>query len=65
MSIKKDFILLFKPYYLFNILLSLSYLVAKKMPFVCNILFPSSSPQCELDSVSTELSNYRTKKCGT
>jgi len=65
MSIKKDFILLFKPYYLFNILLSLSYLAAKKMPFVCNILFPSSSPQCELDSVSMKVSNYRTKKCGT
>jgi len=35
------------------------------MPFVCNILFPASSPQCELDSVSTKVSNYRKKKCGT
>jgi hypothetical protein len=60
MSFKKDFILLFKPYYLVNILLSLSYLAAKKIPFICNILFSSTSSQCELDSVSTEVSNYRT-----
>lgn len=72
MSIKNDFILLCKPYYLVNILLSLSYLAAKKVPFVCNILFPSSSPQCELDSRESEILFFllivvviRTKKAGS
>jgi hypothetical protein len=52
MSFKDDLILLLKPYYFVNILLSVSYLAAKKLPFVCNILFPTASPQCELDTVS-------------
>jgi hypothetical protein len=58
MSFKKDLILLLKPYYLVNILLSLSYVAAKKIPILCNILFPSASPQCELDSVSKEVPKY-------
>jgi hypothetical protein len=58
MSFKKDLILLLKPYYVVNILLSLSYLAAKKMPFLCNILFPTASSQCELDSVSKKIPNY-------
>jgi hypothetical protein len=58
MSFKKDLVLLLKPYYVVNILLSFSYLAAKKMPFLCNILFPSASAQCELDSVSKKLPDY-------
>jgi hypothetical protein len=52
MSLKDDLILLLKPYYLFNVLMSLSYLAAKKLPFVCSLVFPTASPQCELDTVS-------------
>lgn len=52
MAFKDDLILLLKPYYFVNILLSLSYLAAKKLPFVCNIVFPTAILQCELDSVS-------------
>jgi len=52
MSFKKDFILLLKPYYFVNILLSASFIGAKKLPFLCSILFPTASPQCELDTVS-------------
>lgn len=52
MSLKRDLILLLKPYYFVNIILSLSYLAAKKLPIFCNVIFPSSAPQCELDTVS-------------
>lgn len=64
--------LLLKPYYLVNIILSLSYIVAKKFPFLCGILFPNSHPQCELDSRESEILFFlvivvmiRTKKAGS
>ena len=50
MSFKKDLRLLLKPYYWVNILLSVSYIIAKKFPFVCTYILPTS--ECELDSVS-------------
>ncbi|KDR21125.1 Thioredoxin-related transmembrane protein 2-like protein, partial [Zootermopsis nevadensis] len=72
MSLKDDLILLLKPYYFVNILLSLSYLAAKKLPFVCSILFPTASPQCELDTRESEILFFllivvviRTKKAGS
>lgn len=49
MSFKEDLILLRKPYYLVNILLSLSYLISKRIPVVCHIL---GQEECELDGVS-------------
>lgn len=51
MSFKEDLTLLPKPYYLVNILLSLSYLISKRIPIVCHIL---GQEECELDSVSFE-----------
>ena len=55
MSFKKDLKLLLKPYYYVNIILSVSYVVAKKLPFVCTFMFPHSEAQCELDSVICKL----------
>lgn len=52
MTLKRDFRLLLKPYYVINVIMSIGYVVAKKTPMVCNFLFPSSRPLCELDSVS-------------
>lgn len=52
MKISKDLRLLLKPYYYINIILSLSYIVAKKLPVLCSSLFPSSETVCEFDSVS-------------
>ncbi|XP_049840612.1 thioredoxin-related transmembrane protein 2 homolog [Schistocerca gregaria] len=72
MSFKKDLILLLKPYYSINILLSLSYILCKKVPFVCGILFPGSYPQCELDTRESEILFFllivvmmKTKKSGS
>lgn len=50
MSIKHDLIQLCKPYYLFNILISLSYILLKRIPGVCNYVF--STDNCEFDGVS-------------
>lgn len=50
MPLKKDLRLLLKPYYFINILLSLSYIVSKRVPFVCNYVFAQA--ECELDGVS-------------
>lgn len=55
MGFKKDLILLTKPYYWVNILLSLSYLIAKKGPGICSFLFPGKENECELDSRETEI----------
>lgn len=50
MPFKKDLRLLLKPYYLINILLSVSYIVSKRVPIVCNYVFAQA--ECELDGVS-------------
>ncbi|KAL1124557.1 hypothetical protein AAG570_001181 [Ranatra chinensis] len=72
MAFKKDLRLLFKPYYLINIILSLGYIVAKKTPGICSLLFPKSDPLCELDSRETEILFFlvivimiRTRKTGS
>ncbi|KAJ4445446.1 hypothetical protein ANN_07251 [Periplaneta americana] len=50
----------------------LSYLAAKKLPIFCNVIFPSSAPQCELDTRESEILFFllivvmiRTKKAGS
>lgn len=75
MAFQKDFILLLKPYYWLNILLSLSYLIAKKTPYLCSRLFHVSKEtgECaELDSRETEILFFlvivimiRTRKTGS
>lgn len=58
MSFKKDLKLLAKPYYWINILLSLTYIVAKKAPALCSHLHPYLFPHaesCEFDSRETEI----------
>ena len=75
MSIKKDLVLLLKPYYWVNILLSLSYLLAKRTPYICTHLFShkeSKGEECELDSRETEILFFlvivvmiRTRKTGS
>lgn len=72
MSFKKDLVLLTKPYYWVNILLSLSYLLAKRAPYMCKYLFPTEDGECELDSRETEILFFlvivimiRTRKTGS
>ncbi len=58
MTFKKDLKLLIKPYYWINILLSLTYVAAKKTPLLCNHLHAYLFPQeeiCEFDSRETEI----------
>ncbi|GAB0092174.1 Thioredoxin-related transmembrane protein 2 homolog [Sergentomyia squamirostris] len=71
MTLKKDLVLLLKPYYWVNILLSVSYIVAKRAPYVCTILFDQAD-QCELDGRETEILFFllivvmiRTRKAGS
>lgn len=58
MTFKQDLRLLIKPYYWVNILLSLTYIAAKKTPILCNNLHPYLFPSeetCEFDSRETEI----------
>ncbi|KAK0166647.1 hypothetical protein PV327_004139 [Microctonus hyperodae] len=70
MSFKKDLQLLFRPYYLINIFLSLSYLVSKRTPFICQYVF--AEVECELNGRETEILFFlmivimmRTRKAGS
>lgn len=70
MSFKKDLILLLKPYYWFNILLSLSYIIAKRTQIICTSIF--SVGDCELNGRETEILFFlvivvmiRTRKTGS
>ncbi|KOX75636.1 Thioredoxin-related transmembrane protein 2 like protein [Melipona quadrifasciata] len=70
MPLKKDLRLLLKPYYFINILLSLSYIVSKRVPIVCNYVFAQA--ECELDGRETEILFFlmivimiRTRKTGS
>uniref|UniRef100_U5EX52 Putative thioredoxin-like protein n=1 Tax=Corethrella appendiculata TaxID=1370023 RepID=U5EX52_9DIPT len=74
MSFKNDLILLMKPYYWVNILMGLSYLIAKRAPFVCNLLWKHlfQQDECELDGRETEILFFllvivmiRTRKTGS
>uniref|UniRef100_A0A182J410 Thioredoxin domain-containing protein n=1 Tax=Anopheles atroparvus TaxID=41427 RepID=A0A182J410_ANOAO len=75
MSFKKDLLLLLKPYYWVNILMSISYIVAKRAPFICNYLWTylfGQEDQCELDGRETEILFFliivvmvRTRKTGS
>lgn len=58
MTFQQDLRLLIKPYYWVNILLSLTYIAAKKTPILCDILHPYLFPHeetCEFDSRETEI----------
>ncbi|XP_055380989.1 thioredoxin-related transmembrane protein 2 homolog [Condylostylus longicornis] len=56
MTLKKDLKLLVKPYYWINILLSLSYVIAKRTPILCNYVFyHKNEERCELDGRETEI----------
>lgn len=70
MSIKKDLRLLIKPYYLINLFLSLSYIIGKKITWVCLNIF--AKKDCELDGKETEILFFlmivimiRTRKAGS
>ncbi|KYN37688.1 Thioredoxin-related transmembrane protein 2 like protein [Trachymyrmex septentrionalis] len=70
MSFKKDLRLLVKPYYLINILLSVSYIIAKRLPVVCNYIFAQDG--CEFDGRETQILFFlitvvmiRTRKTGS
>ncbi|CAD7088640.1 unnamed protein product [Hermetia illucens] len=73
MSFKKDLKLLIKPYYWVNILLSFSYIIAKRTPLLCNYLFNlKAEERCELDGRETEILFFlvivimiRTRKTGS
>lgn len=73
MAIKKDLLLLTKPYYWVNILLSLSFIIAKRAPYVCSRLLPiDKDGECELDSRETSILFFliivimmRTRKTGS
>lgn len=56
MSFKKDLRLLAKPYYLINIFLSISYILSKRIPVICNYIFAQND--CELDGVSVQQSIF-------
>lgn len=58
MSFKKDLRLVIKPYYWINIILSLTYIIAKKTPILCDYLHPYIFPHeevCEFDGRETEI----------
>ncbi|XP_072394886.1 thioredoxin-related transmembrane protein 2 homolog [Diabrotica undecimpunctata] len=70
MSFKQDLKQVLKPYYIFNILLSLSYVALKRTPGVCNYLFVTSG--CEFEGRETEILFFliiviaiRTRKAGS
>ncbi|XP_018561692.1 thioredoxin-related transmembrane protein 2 homolog [Anoplophora glabripennis] len=70
MSFKQDLKQLLKPYYIFNILLSLSYVFLKRMPGLCNYIFASDT--CEFEGRETEILFFliiviamRTRKTGS
>ncbi|XP_076254023.1 thioredoxin-related transmembrane protein 2 homolog isoform X2 [Rhynchophorus ferrugineus] len=70
MSLKSDLVQLLKPYYLVNIILSLSYVTLKRIPGVCNYLF--STDNCEFEGRETEILFFliivvmmRTRKAGS
>ncbi|XP_022127371.1 thioredoxin-related transmembrane protein 2 homolog [Pieris rapae] len=70
MAFKTDLKQLLKPYYWLNIILSLSYVIAKRTYLTCEFLFPNAD--CELDSRETEILFFliivvmlRTRKAGS
>ncbi|KAL4714806.1 hypothetical protein ACJJTC_002665 [Scirpophaga incertulas] len=70
MSFSSDLKQLLKPYYWFNIILSMSYVMCKRTSVICSFLFENSD--CELDSRETEILFFliivvmlRTRKAGS
>ncbi|XP_011501285.1 PREDICTED: thioredoxin-related transmembrane protein 2 homolog [Ceratosolen solmsi marchali] len=70
LHLKRDLRQLMRPYYLINIFLSVSYIVAKRLPYICHFLF--SQTDCELDDREVEILFFliivimlRTRKAGS
>lgn len=70
MAFTKDLQLLLRPYYLVNIFLSVSYIIAKRVPIICHYVF--AQLDCELDGRETEILFFlmivimiRTRKTGS
>lgn len=68
--IKSELLELLRPYYWINILLSISYVMCKRVDVLCGLVF--SDENCELDSRETEILFFvlivvmiRTKKAGS
>lgn len=49
---KKELMLLLKPYYWINIILTCSYVFCKKTSFLCHYIFTPTEKTCEFDNVS-------------
>lgn len=71
MGLKKDLITLLKPYYWVNVILSLSYITAKRVTAICHLVFPDKT-ECELDMRESEILFFllivvviRTRKTGS
>lgn len=50
---RKDLMVLLKPYYWINIILTCSYVFCKKTDILCQYIFAPTEKTCELDAVST------------
>lgn len=55
MAFLEDLKTLLKPYYWLNLLMSFSYVIAKKVPILCQYTFPNSESKCELDARESEI----------
>ncbi|KAL1458424.1 hypothetical protein WDU94_008579 [Cyamophila willieti] len=71
-TLRKDLKVLLKPYYWVNILLSISFICAKKLPYVCEFVFSFLESKCEIDSRESEILFFlmivimiRTRKAGS
>lgn len=52
---KKELMMLLKPYYWVNLILSCSYVFCKKLDVLCHFVFTPTEDSCELDTVSNIL----------
>ncbi|VVC41306.1 Hypothetical protein CINCED_3A005275 [Cinara cedri] len=69
---KKELLLLLKPYYWVNIILTCSYVFCKKTDILCNYIFAAAEKPCELDTKDLEILLFlmivvmiRTRKAGS
>ncbi|XP_050529913.1 thioredoxin-related transmembrane protein 2 homolog [Daktulosphaira vitifoliae] len=69
---KKELLILLKPYYWVNIILTCSYVFCKKCEIICNILFVQNENSCQLDTRELEILIFlmivvmiRTRKAGS
>lgn len=55
MPLKKDLKSLGKPYYWLNILMCSSYLIIKKIPYICDYVFTDPEMKCQFNSRESEI----------